>query len=497
MKQTGLISIFILLASALHCQDIRWSKELPDNNKYPYLKVLGEGSGGFLLLRSNITFDNSRDSYGLRSRKFWLQHFSPEMNLQWEGEVIPPIEDSKVLDVRATGDRALIVSYNPRAGGTGLDIYAQYLSPQGRYEGIPAFIENYPFSKVDEDFKPVITFSKDRSKWSLTYRKPGVTSDDQTLCMMVMDTALRQLYRTEIKIAAPMRRYAPAHFLLTNAGATYTLGVQYLTDKRIKAPEESFFTISGYDPSTMRTSSYDIKLQDQFLSDANMAYDELNGLVVVSGFYSSSGMLATAGVFYTALKTDSLKSSSVYTAPFTGELLQKSINDRNDYRKKELYNYYIDRLLLRKDGGAAVIAESYVETSRTFWDYYTQSMITHNYYRYGNILVASFNPQGGMLWNIAFQKDQNSVDDEGYESSYCNLITSGIFYSIYNKYIDQRSSVLISKVDGKGNQKTDVLFQESERVVIIAKAARQVSDKSILLPALRQNRWFMLRITFP
>ena len=102
-----------------------------------------------------------------------------------------------------------------------------------------------------------------------------------------------------------------------------------------------------------------------------------------------------------------------------------------------------------------------------------------------------------MLWNIAFQKEQNSVDDEGYESSYCSLVSSGTFYSIYNKYIDQRSSVLISKVDGNGSEKTDVLFQESERVVVIARAARQVSEKVMLIPALRQNRWFILKLTFP
>jgi hypothetical protein len=481
----------------MYAQDVKWSKELPDNNKYPYLKILGEGPTGFLLLRSNITFDNSRDSYGLRSRRFWLQRFTSEMNLQWEGEITPQVPDSKVLDVRACGDRALIVSYNAHEGGPGLDFYAQYLTAQGRFEGIPVFLENYPFTKIDDDFKPVVTFSKDRSKWSLTYRKPNASGDAQMLCTLVSDTALNPLYRAELSIPAPVKRYVPAHYLLTNAGAAYILGVQYLTDKRVKAPEESYFTISGYDPATSQSSSYDIKLQDQFLSDANMAYDELNELVVVSGFYSTSGMLASAGVFYTALKTDSLKLSSVYTAPFTGELLQKSINDRNDFRKKEVYNYYIDRLLLRKDGGAAVIAESYVETSRTFWDYYTQSMITHNYYRYGNILAASFNPEGGILWNTVFQKEQNSVDDEGFESSYCNLITSGVFYTIYNKYIDQRSSVLISKVDGKGAQKTDVLFQDAERVVIIAKAARQVSDKSMLIPARRQNRWFILRLTFP
>jgi len=143
-----------------------------------------------------------------------------------------------------------------------------------------------------------------------------------------------------------------------------------------------------------------------------------------------------------------------------------------------LFNYYIDRLLLRKDGGAAVIAESYVESSRTFWDYYTQTMITHTYYRYGNIIAASFNPEGGMLWNNVIQKEQNSMDDDGYQSSYCSLITGGRFYAIFNKYIDRRSSVMIGWIDGQGN------------------AAKQVDESTMIIPAFRQNRFYLAKVTF-
>ena len=497
MKTIRFLLIAIGLTTNLFGQTINWSKELPDNNRYPYLKILGSSNDGFYLLRSNIPLDNSRDNYGLRSRKYWLQYFSNEMNLRWEKEVNPSIEEAKILDIKAVGTQVLVFSSHPHAGSPGLDIYAQFISASGEYAGIPALLENSSLTKFEDDFKPAITFSKDKSKFSLAYRKSLNDGEAQSVCNIVVDTTLKEIYRAELNIDAPVKRYAPGHYLLSNSGAFYVLGVKYLTDKRIKSPDESYYTVSGFDPVKSQASSYDIKLEGQFLSDANIAFDELNNLVVVAGFYSNTGMLATAGLFYTSLKTDSLKLSSVYTAPFTGTLLQKSITDRNDYRKKELFNFYIDRLVLRKDGGAVVIAESYVETSRTFWDYYTQSMITHNYYRYGNILAASFNPNGGMLWNIAFQKEQNSVDDEGYESSYCSLVSSGTFYSIYNKYIDQRSSVLISKVDGNGSEKTDVLFQESERVVVIARAARQVSEKVMLIPALRQNRWFILKLTFP
>ena len=78
-------------------------------------------------------------------------------------------------------------------------------------------------------------------------------------------------------------------------------------------------------------------------------------------------------------------------------------------------------------------------------------------------------------------KDQNSVDDAGYSSSYLSSIISGKIISIYNKYIDDDSSVLMTTVDGIGAQKTDVLFNENEKVVIIPKSAKQIDEDTILM----------------
>jgi hypothetical protein len=93
-------------------------------------------------------------------------------------------------------------------------------------------------------------------------------------------------------------------------------------------------------------------------------------------------------------------------------------------------------------------------------------------------------------------KDQNSVDDNGSFSSYFSTVTGGRLAAIYNKYIEEASSVLITFIDAGGTQKTEVLLNETERVSIFPRSARQIDDETVLMPAYKQNKFYIIRISF-
>lgn len=490
------IPIILSLSQAAKAVEIQWSTSLSDNSRYPYMKIIGSGETGFYILRCNQSLDNYRGVSGVRSRRYWIQYFSEELAMRWEGELRASSPDGKIFDVQVVNGKALVLSYSERSDGNGYNIFGQFLSDEGQNIGQPVLIEEYPSRTFDDDRIPGLIYSKDRSKMALSYRKSSGSAEEQVLCAIVMDTSLQRLYRKEWTIPSPIKRYSPAHSVLTNEGNFYVLGIQFLSEKKIKGPGESYFNLTGYFFESDQIIRRDIQLKDKFLTDVSVAVDNLHKRIVVGGFYSETGMDATAGVFFSALKEDSLTETRIYIAPFTDELLQKSVTESRDMKKKELINYYVDRLILRKDGAAALIAESYVESARTYWDYYTQSMISHTYYRYGNILAASVSPEGKMLWNKTIQKEQNSIDDDGYESSYCSIISGGKFYAIFNKYIDQKSAVLISWIDGQGNQKTETLIGESERASIIARAARQVDEDTVLIPVYKQGKFYLAKVTF-
>ncbi|MFM7725939.1 MAG: hypothetical protein ACKO7B_04500, partial [Flavobacteriales bacterium] len=186
----------------------------------------------------------------------------------------------------------------------------------------------------------------------------GSETGSHFACGVVIDSSLNVNWRKEMKVDCPFRRFSLEHAALMNDGGFFLLGKKFLTDKRVKSPGECNYQIVAYQQKSDSAFTVDIRLSDKFLSDANLASDEVNRRAVLAGFYSESGINSSAGIFSTWIGTDSLLQGPVHFAPFSNEILTRSVADRGDFRQKELYNYYVDRLLIRKDGGTAVVAES-------------------------------------------------------------------------------------------------------------------------------------------
>ena len=88
------------------------------------------------------------------------------------------------------------------------------------------------------------------------------------------------------------------------------------------------------------------------------------------------------------------------------------------------------------------------------------------------------------------------MDDNGFYSSYFCAVTNGRLASVYNKYVEGNSGVLVTFVEPTGAQKTDVLFQENEKVTVVPKSAKQVDDETLLMPAFKQNKFHIIKLTF-
>ncbi|MFM8431307.1 MAG: hypothetical protein ACKOA1_00770, partial [Bacteroidota bacterium] len=432
-----------------------------------------------------------------KASRVLLQCFNADMILLWEKELESPLPDSRIIHITVIGNRILTLSQKKREGAPIRDIYAQFLDEKGQFKDIPVLVDESPLGRIDEERLPAFFMSKDRGKWSLCYRMINNSSDSHMLCVMTADTALNVLYRKEKKINTTFKRFTPEHAVLMNDGSFHLLGRKYLTDKRIKSPEEAHYETMSFSISQNELTNMEIRIGGKFLTDASIAADEFNQKVVIGGFYSELGMNTSAGIFSYSFAIDSTSSSSTYFSPFTNDVLIRSVADRGDFKQKELNNYYVDRLLVRKDGGVAVIAESYVENTQTYWDYYTRTTISHTYYRYGNILGASLNPDGRLAWNKSIQKEQSSMDDDGYQSSYCEMLAGGAYYALFNKFIDRRSSVLFVRINGVGEVDTETLFGESDRVIVLPRSAKQIDAKNLITPAYKQGRLYFLKITLP
>jgi len=496
MKKFFAVFIFSLnYFFAVNAQTVKWSQVIESNKKIPYFLILGESDdGGFYVLRSNMSLEHDKQRSGFKNRTYVLQSFSDDLVLRWEKNLLTSFADGYISDVTLANGRVIVTSYlNPRKSKT-YYFYAQYLDGRGNWVDKPVLLDSVLTEKLDDNNKPGLLLSRDQSFMAFSYRKIGLDKNSQSFQVIVIDTNLAFRYAREIDVPVSDNLFNPLDYILTDQGSFFVLGIRYTTEKRIKAPEQSYYELYGYNKIVDRIVHTTIKSETRFLTDVGMTADNLNKSIVVAGFYSDKTTYSTAGVFYYALTEDSLVETRTVHTPFSLEYLKKFFGDRKEDR--ELVNYSIDRLIVRRDGGVALIAESIYETTRSYFDYYMQTYTTHYYYHFGNIMVLSINPDGNILWNKVIAKDQNSVDDGGYLSSYYLAITGGSLVTLYNKYVEDDSSVLLTSVEPNGAQRTDVLFNEMEKVSIVPRSARQVDDDTILMPAFRQNKLYIARIVF-
>ncbi len=494
---TAFIFSFLFFNELVNAQTITWSQPLTDEKKMQYMKIIGTDDDGFYILRSNFSFEYEKDHSGFRSRKYALGYVDFDMHQKWNQQLTASLPDARITSVLSFNNRILVISSITEKQTKSYRIYAQYMNSKGAYEGQAMLVDSLVGEKINDDNKPDVVVSGNQSKLACAFRKVSVDNkDEQSYHTIVVDTALNILYKKEIQIPVNAKFFTPVNFTLSDRGNFYLLGIYYATEKKVKAPNESYYRLYSYDSSLDRVTSNEIKIEDKFLTDVGISADNLNRKIVVAGFYSDKTTYSTAGIFYFSMNEDATSQTVRKSSAFSPEFLSKFLGERKENNNKELVNYSIDRLILRKDGGAAVLAESYIESTSSYWDYYMQTYVSRHYYHFGNIIVLSVNPDGSILWGNSITKDQNSTDDAGYLSSYCAAITGGKIYSIYNKYIEEESSVLMTTVDAIGKQKTDVLFNELKNVSIVPRSAKQIDSETLLLPAYRENKFYILKVEF-
>ncbi len=494
-----LLTLFLLLICFLEVfsQTITYSQEIGENKNAKFMKILGADEfENIYLLRSNLSLENDRERSGFRSREYYLQQYSASLILNWEKALVPSIENARISDVQLNNGRIVVVSYMFERKSKTYTFFIQSMNPKGEWLGKATPIDQFSANQLDEDDKPGIISSQDEMSMAFNYRKVSSDKKTQSYQVILLDTAFQTVYSKEMIIDASFNNYIPFKPLISNERNFYVLGIHYATEKKVKLPDEVYYEIHGYNSAEKNFIHSQIKIESKFLTDVGFSIDNYNRRIIAAGFYSDRTTYSTAGIFYNSFSEDSLIQLSTTSSPFPDSYLQKFIGERKENKSRELVNYSIDRLIVRRDGGVALLAESFNRAERSYWDYYIQSYIYHYYYHYGNIMVCSVNPSGQILWGNVISKDQNSVDDGGVSSGYISSVIHGKIVSVYNKYVNEDSSVLLTTIDGVGAQKTDVLVNENERVSVLPHSAKQIDESTILIPAYKQNKFHLMRISF-
>lgn len=268
---------------------------------------------------------------------------------------------------------------------------------------------------------------------------------------------------------------------------------------------------------------YPLNLEKTYLDELRIKVDNANKRYLLSAFYYTQKRGNIEGLYFLALNRNSWQPELEKSFVFTEDLRQEAKGESN--MKMAFNDYFIRNIIIKKDGGFLIDAESYYTTSRSYawnrWDYIYGSPFSYpyDYYFYSpyysswwwrragsgnqavrhhadNVAIFSFNNRGELEWSNVIRKDQ--FDDESDDRiSYSVMNTGGQLHFLFN--MQQKKNLLLNDFslspDGQINR-NPMLKGLDKGHEFMPKYGKQISAKQFIVPCFYRNYICFAKIDF-
>jgi hypothetical protein len=255
----------------------------------------------------------------------------------------------------------------------------------------------------------------------------------------------------------------------------------------------------------------DLKLNGIFLDDIRIKADNINKHYLVTSFVSKVRRGNIEGIYYTLW--DKLRNTEILnaTTTFSDELRGDAKGEGGN--KAAFNDFFLKNIILRKDGGFIIIAESAYTSSRgntmnrwdylygsPYWapaDYYTYRGLG-GYYPWGytgannpnsliryytdNVAVLSFEPNGKMEWSNIIRKSQFDDNTDNF-IGFGLLNTGDQLHFVFNVQ-EKRSMVLSDQSISPGGQvdRTPTFKNLDKGYDFMPRHAKQIGSRQAIVP---------------
>ncbi|MEM6317560.1 MAG: hypothetical protein AAF960_07805 [Bacteroidota bacterium] len=380
--------------------------------------------------------------------------------------------------------------------------------------------------------------SKDTSKILVYAMLPRKKRQPERFSLQVFDHLMNPLWSKEITLPFNDDNFAVEEYRVDNEGNVYMLGVIYEDKSKFRRSGKPTYqyTLLAYRKNGEEVKEYKVNLGDKFITDLTYRVAR-NGDLVFSGFYSDKGTYSVKGTYFfrlnpetkeisnKSLKAFDFKFLTQYMSPNKREKAQKANRSGNKNKAPELYQYALDELILRSDGGAVLVAEQYFVEQRfdnnrfndpygfggfyggrlgwNRWNRWNNPYWAGNFqdqtyfYNYNDIIVVNIKPTGEIEWTARIPKQQVTTNDGGYFSSYAMSIVRDKFYFVFNdnpknydpntgnklfNYNGRNSVITLAEVNKDGGVAINPVFDNREAgITTRPKICQQVGRNEMLI----------------
>jgi hypothetical protein len=267
-----------------------------------------------------------------------------------------------------------------------------------------------------------------------------------------------------------------------------------------------------------------IKLENISLDDVKMKADNINNRYVITSFYYKAKKNIIEGIFQSVWDKSTNQEVVSLAIPLGDDIRVDAKGENN--MKNAFNDYYLQQIILKKDGGFAIAAESLYTSSRggaispySRWNYLSPYSSISDYYYYNrwsswggypfsrwggqitrynadNVVILSFDKTGKLEWSNVIHKSQ--YDDEGEASiSYLMVNTNDALRFLYNDFEKRTPLLAYQSIDPAGQiTRNPTLRNLDKGYQFLPRYAKQTGQRQVIIPCLYRNYLTFARLDF-
>ncbi len=376
---------------------------------------------------------------------------------------------------------------------------------------ISFFASNKLYTIINSDDKQKIMVLKVNTR----------NSENNILTTSLFSQDLTLVHKSRIAIPMPERSDFLTEFTLDNDG-----GLAFVRPAGTAQNDNiTGLTFITKTPLADEVSFNNLEVSKIYLDDIRIKADNINKRYLVTSFFSKIKRGNIEGLY--CMVWDKQKGTIISTAStlFTDEM-------RNDAKsegslKTAFNDFFLQKIIVRKDGGFAIAAESVYTSTRGIynnrWDYLYGSPYTSlsDYYYWGspygsyyspwgrwgtnnqinryfadNIIMMSFDSVAALQWSNVIHKSQYDDYTDNF-ISYGTLNTGGEIHFLFNQ-LERRTQLLTDQsinADGQANR-APTLHNLNKDYQFMPKYGKQVGSREIIIPCEYRNFVCFAKVEF-
>ncbi len=460
-----------------------------------FIKIIGQNEFGIFILKSTTPFNNKIDQLRLRDNKAEISFVNNSLSTIWTYNLSGLSSDIEIQDVGLFNDSLYFYYALINKETNKNELFAQKINAKnGSPDTKPILLDEIQFDKKKNRGNFYIKSSKNGKVLGTMYKQSDLDNEKLNISIKTLDSNLQTIWSHKYKTEYYDGVLFLNDFKVSNDSIVYLLTSLDLDKKMLR---DKKYTLNISTQKNEKLLQVPLTLEKFFINDVKMEIDYINNQVVLAGFYSELNSFSSAGIIYANVNTHSSNPRPrIYTESFKAKFLNEFNSERTVNRGTELINYYIDRILVRTDGGIVLVSESNYVTESTNYNSYYQLYTTSYTYHYDNVLLFSINPNGKIHWESIVRKNQVSEDDAAFYSSYIISLDADQIHIIYNKYIRKATDIMSCTISNKGETKEKILIKENDNILLMPAGGKQISADQLVIPCIQKNKTNFMRITF-